>query len=96
MKTPPRISSTLVLALTFLFIGLGLLDGLARQNRKGWPTPRAQPKPAPASTPKKSSNKTALASNADFDLPKSGTTVSPVTESRDLLRECAMEEVDSY
>ena len=69
MKTPPRISSTLVLALIFLFIGLGLLNIFARQNRRGWPPP-AQPKPTPASTPKKSSNKTALARNLEFGKPK--------------------------
>ena len=70
MTAVPKISSTLLMALAFVLIGLGLMNVFVKQGRKNPPTVPAQPKPAPASTPKRPSHKTALANNSEIDKPK--------------------------
>ena len=69
MTAVPKISSTWLMALAIVLIGLGLMNVFVKQGRKGPPPVPAQPKPAPASTPKRPSHKTALANNSKLGKP---------------------------
>ena len=70
MTVVRKISSTWLMALTIVLIGLGLMNVFVKQGRKNPPTAPAQPKPAPASTPKRPSHKSALANNSELGKPR--------------------------
>ena len=70
MTVVRKISSTWLMALTIVLIGLGLMNVFVKPGRKNPPTAPAQPKPAPASTPKRPSHKSALANNSGLGKPR--------------------------
>ena len=80
-RMEPKKSSTLLLTFVIVLVGLALINVFARQGRKpSLPAP-VHPKPTPASSPKRSNNRTVLASNAGY----SGAGIRDVAQVSNLL-----------